>query len=58
VQQGDRLDAISARHTGDAEQWWRIADANGAVRPDELVEAPGRALRITLAEGIPGNDHE
>jgi nucleoid-associated protein YgaU len=53
VQQQDRLDNISARHFGDPEQWWRLADANGAVRPGELVETPGRRLRVTLGEGIP-----
>lgn len=49
---GDRLDNLAARHLGDAEQYWRLCDANGAVRPDELVETPGRALRIGLPEGI------
>ena len=58
VQQGERLDQISARHTGDPEQWWRLADANGAVRPDELVETPGRRLRITLGEGISAGSNE
>jgi nucleoid-associated protein YgaU len=58
VQEGDRLDSISARHAGDPEQWWRLADANGAVRPAELTEAPGRKLRITLGEGIPAGGDE
>ena len=53
----DRLDNLSARYSADPELWWRIADANGAVRPDELVDTPGTTLRITLAEGIPsGSD--
>ncbi|SRR5216683_6213199 len=51
---GDRLDNIAARYLGDPEQFWRIADANGAMRPDELTETPGRRLRITLPEGIAG----
>ena len=38
----------------DPEQFWRVCDANGAVRPDELTETVGRKLRITLPEGIPG----
>lgn len=54
----ERLDTISARHVGDPEQWWRIADANGAIRPDELVEKEGRRLRVTLAEGIPAGSHD
>jgi hypothetical protein len=53
VADGDRLDTLGARYLGDPEQWWRLADANGAVRPGELVETPGRRLRVTLAEGIP-----
>jgi hypothetical protein len=50
----DRLDNVTARHLGDPEQFWRIADANRAMRPEELVERPGRRLRITLPEGVPG----
>ncbi len=52
VVEGDRLDNVTARYLGDPEQFWRIADANGAMRPDELTETPGRRLRITLPEGI------
>ena len=54
VVQGDRLDNIAAKYLGDPEQFWRICDANGAMRPDELTETIGRRLRITLPEGIPG----
>jgi hypothetical protein len=57
VTQGDRLDAITARYLDDPEQFWRVADANGAMRPDELTEAVGRRLRITLPEGIPAPSH-
>ena len=53
VVQGDRLDNIAARYFGDPEQFWRLCDANNAVRPDELLEALGRVLLITLPEGIP-----
>jgi len=52
VVEGDRLDNLSARYLGDPEQYWKLCDANGALRPDELVEAIGRSLRITLPEGI------
>ena len=55
VVQGDRLDNISAKYLGDPELFWRIADANGAMRPEELVETIGRKLRITLPQGITGN---
>ena len=54
VAQGERLDNITARHLGDPEQFWRVCDANRAMRPDELTETIGRRLRITLPEGIPG----
>jgi hypothetical protein len=54
VVQGDRLDNITAQYLGDPEQFWRICDSNGAMRPDELTETVGRRLKITLPEGIPG----
>jgi hypothetical protein len=52
VVQGDRLDNLAARHLGDPEQYWKICDANRALRPDELVETVGTKVRITLPEGI------
>ena len=54
VVEGDRLDNITARYLGDAQQFWRVSDANRAMRPEELTEELGRRLRITLPEGIPG----
>ncbi|AFY34123.1 LysM peptidoglycan-binding domain-containing protein [Calothrix sp. PCC 7507] len=54
VTEGDRLDNITAQYLGDPEQFWRVADANGAMHPDELTQTIGRRLRITLPEGIPG----
>lgn len=54
VAQGDRLDNLANTFFGDAEQFWRICDANRAMRPDELTETIGRRLRITLPEGVPG----
>ena len=54
VTQGERLDNITAVYLGDPEQFWRVCDANGAMRPDELTETIGRRLRITMPEGIPG----
>lgn len=53
VAEGDRLDNITARYLGDAEQFWRLCDANPILRPEELEEI-GRRIRITLPEGIPG----
>lgn len=54
VTEGERLDYLAARYLGDPEQFWRLADANNAMRPEALTEEPGRRLRITLPEGIPG----
>lgn len=55
VAPGDRLDRIAARQYGDPEQAWRIADANGAMRPGDLTAVPGRRLRIALPAGPPGS---
>lgn len=54
VVEGDRLDNLAAQYLGDPTQYWRICDANGAMRPDESIETVGRRLRITLPDGIPG----
>ena len=54
VSDGERLDNIAAKYSDEPEAFWRIADANSAMRPEELTETPGRRLRITLPEGIPG----
>jgi hypothetical protein len=50
---GDRLDLLAARHLGDPLASWRLADANGAMRPEALVERPGATLALTLPEGVP-----
>jgi len=55
VMQGDRLDNIAAKFLGDPELFWRIADANGAMRPEDLLETVGRQLSITLPQGITGS---
>ena len=52
VVQGDRLDNLAARYLGDPEQFWRLCDANAAMRPQELTETIGRPIRITLPEGM------
>jgi hypothetical protein len=57
VTQGDRLDNLAAQYLGDPEQFWRLCDANGVMRPDELTETVGRTVRITLPEGIPAAPH-
>jgi hypothetical protein len=54
VSEGERPDLVTAHYMGDAEAFWRIADANAVMRPEELTEAVGKRIRITLPEGIPG----
>ncbi|MEE9423402.1 MAG: LysM domain-containing protein [Methylococcales bacterium] len=54
VVQGDRLDNLAHKYLGDPEQFWRLCDANSAIRPRMLTENVGQKLRITLPEGIPG----
>ena len=48
VNQGDRLDNITARYLGDPEQFWAVCDANGAMRPDDLTAEIGSKVRIPL----------
>jgi hypothetical protein len=54
VVEGDRLDNLAARYLADPELFWRLCDANNAIRPDELIEVVGRLIRIGLPEGFPG----
>jgi hypothetical protein len=48
VTQGDRLDNITARTLGDAEAFWRVADANNAMNPDDLTAEPGKSIRVPI----------
>jgi hypothetical protein len=51
VNEGDRLDTITARIVGDPEQFWRICDANDAMHPLELTSELGRSIRIARPWG-------
>ncbi|MCC8250475.1 LysM domain-containing protein [Saccharothrix luteola] len=51
VSEGDRPDLLAHRYFGDAEAWWRIADANPVLSPEELTGTPGRLLRIAMPNG-------
>ncbi len=53
VEQGDRPDTMAYNAMADSEQYWKIADANAVLHPMELTEVVGRAVRITLPEGVP-----
>jgi hypothetical protein len=50
VMQGDRFDLVAARTLGDSQAYWRIADANRVMDPDELTETPGRRLVIPMPQ--------
>ncbi len=50
VNDGDRLDLITARTLGDPEQFWRVADANNAMNPDDLIREPGATLRVPVPQ--------
>jgi nucleoid-associated protein YgaU len=49
VVQEDRLDLISATFYTDPEQFWRICDANFAMRPDDLLQV-GLILQIPVVQ--------
>jgi hypothetical protein len=51
VVEGDRLDLLAHRYLGDSELYWRICDANGLLRAEELTAEPGR--RISIPVGAP-----
>jgi nucleoid-associated protein YgaU len=55
VKQGDRLDDISHQYLGDAEQFWRICDANAVLYPNLLTEEIGNIIKITMPEGMSGS---
>lgn len=51
---GERVDNLAALYLDDPEQFWRLCDANGILRPADLTNVAGARIRITLPEGIPG----
>ena len=54
VVEGDRVDNLAARYLGDPQLYWRLCDANGVMRPEELTEKTGERVRVTLPAGVPG----
>ena len=54
VNQGERLDNIAHEYLGDAEQFWRICDANTVMHPNELINKMGNKIKITMPAGITG----
>ena len=53
VVDGDRLDKLAAKYLGDPLLFWMIADANGAVDPDELTAQAGRTIQIPIGSAVP-----
>ncbi len=49
VVQEDRLDLIANTYYTDPEQFWRVCDANDAMRPDDLLQV-GSQLKIGLVQ--------
>ena len=54
VMQGERVDSIAAQYLGDPTLFWRLCDANRAMRPADLTATAGRKLVITLPLGVTG----
>jgi|SRR5271170_3406799 len=54
VKQGDRIDNVAAAYLGDPTLFWRLCDANRAMRPWTLTATPAATINITMPEGITG----
>jgi hypothetical protein len=52
VRDGDRLDLIAATYLNDSEQFWRIADANDAMDPAELIP-PASRPKVLVTQSLP-----
>lgn len=55
IMDGERLDQIAARTLNDPLQSWRLCDANNAMHPRDLLDEPGRRLRVPLPELAQGH---
>jgi hypothetical protein len=52
AKQRDRIDVLAARYLGDPLLYWRICDANLAVRPNDPLVL-GNAVKIPLPPATP-----
>lgn len=52
VQSGERPDLLGAQAFGDAELYWRIADANAVTDPFELTDTLGFRVVIPVPPGV------
>jgi hypothetical protein len=48
IEDGDRLDLLTARSLGDSLQFWRVADANDTLNPFDLMEEVGHTVRVPV----------
>lgn len=48
----ERPDTLAAKHLGDPLLYWRIADANAVVDPNELTDTLGRRVAVPLPPGM------
>jgi len=52
VQSQERPDLLGARYYGDPLLYWRIADANAVVDPNELTDTLNRRVAIPVVQGM------
>ncbi len=52
VQGGERPEVLAAQALGDAELYWRLADANTVIDPFEVTDTPGRRVAIPFPPGF------
>lgn len=50
VTRDDRLDLITAKLLGEAEQFWQVCDANNAMKPEDLLSESVQVLRIPMPQ--------
>ena len=51
INQGERLDNVTAQYLGDPGQFWRLCDANNVMHPDGLTAEEDRHLIIPVVQG-------
>lgn len=54
VHGGDRIDNLAAQYFGDAELYWRIADANAVSDPAMLTDTVGERIVVPQPPGAAG----
>lgn len=50
VVQGDRLDNVTAKYLADPTQFWRVADSNQSLKPEELTSEIGGRIIINMPQ--------